>query len=63
MAGMTLGSVPVFLRIGDGAKHKIGTITPEVGDLDADGTPFVTVHAVAELLRRAADEMESADAQ
>jgi hypothetical protein len=70
MGGTTLGSVPVFLRVGDGEEHEIGTIAPEVSDLevDADGVPFVMVSmAVAKLLpgflRRAADEMEAADAQ
>jgi hypothetical protein len=69
MADAMLGPIPVFMRIGDGDECEIGTITPEVSEMERDenGAPFVTVSVAApvsrllpSLLRSAADEMERA---
>jgi hypothetical protein len=62
---MALGSVPVFMRVGEGPEYEIGSIEPEIGDMELgeDGTAVVTVAVsvakeLPRLLRAVADEME-----
>jgi hypothetical protein len=61
--GMTLGPVPIYMRVGGGSEVEIGTVTPEVSDLNgAEQCVSVALPPLPELLRRFADELEQAGA-
>jgi hypothetical protein len=48
------GSVPIFLRIGDGAEHRIGRFAPDVDPV----TGRASFGALAALLRDAAADID-----
>lgn len=63
MAGMTLDPVPIYMRVGDGKEVEIGSVTPELSDLNgAEQFVSASLPPLPELLRRFADELEQADA-